>query len=266
MPEGDTVHTVCTLLAAELAGAGPVRVRLRRLDARALCGRRILRLWSRGKHLFMAFDNGLVLRSHLGLYGSWHRYRAGEPWRKPERLACVVIESGGWVYVCFNAREVQILAGEGFALVDVQARLGPDLVREDAAPGVPVARSRGLLGPEVPLADVLLDQRVACGIGNVYKCEVLFLGGLHPETALGETPDDRLAGLYGLARDLLRRNLSGGPRVTRFDDDGRGRLWVYGRRGGSCLRCGTGIARASVGFNPRLTFWCPACQPRTRAR
>jgi endonuclease-8 len=264
VPEGDTIYAVCQLLSAELTGAGPVRVRLRRLDAGVLCGRTIVRLWSKGKHLFMGFDNGLVLRSHLGLYGSWHRYAPGEPWRKPEWQASVVVEDGAQVFVCFNAREVELLADRGFPLADAQHRLGPDLTREAPDAGELARRARTLLDPGLPLADLLLDQRVASGIGNVYKCEVLFLEGRHPLETLRDTPDRALAGLYAQARDLLGRNLAGGPRVTRFVDDGRGRLWVYGRHGEPCLRCGETLRRERLGFNPRPTWWCPGCQPPAR--
>ncbi|MCU0836200.1 MAG: Fpg/Nei family DNA glycosylase [Chromatiaceae bacterium] len=260
MPEGDTVHKLAIALAAELTGARVRVLRLRRLDGRHLEGCRVLRVWSKGKHLYIELDRALVLRTHLGMYGSWHRYAPGEPWRRPERQAGVLIETDAAVFVCFNPKEVEALAAEGFARIDSERRLGPDLTR-----GVPdgvalVARARGLLAPDAWLADVLLDQRVASGIGNVYKCEVLFLRGQHPMRRLGETPDEELAELYALAGELLRRNLGGGPRVTRWPADGRGRLWVYGRGGQPCLRCQAEIRRDRLGRNPRSTYWCPQCQ------
>jgi endonuclease-8 len=263
MPEGDTVHKLAAALAAELTGATVRVLRLCRLDGRRLQGCRVLRVWSKGKHLFVEFDNGLILRSHLGMYGSWHRYAPGEAWQRPERQAGVVIETAAAVFVCFNPKEVEILAAAGFPRVDSERRLGTDLTRAVPQGAALLARARGLHEPDAWLVDVLLDQRIASGIGNVYKCEVLFLRGQDPLRRLGDTPDEELVALYALASDLLRRNLGGGPRITRFDADGRGLLWVYGRAGAPCLRCQAEVRRDRLGLNPRSTYWCPACQPRS---
>lgn len=260
MPEGDTVHKLAALLAPELCGETVRDLRIRRLSADALVGRRIVSLTSEGKHLLMGFDNMLVLRSHLGLYGSWHRYRTGERWRKPARQAAIQLLSGERVYVCFNAREVEILEAGGFRLADERRRLGPDLTRERPEPESLHGRALALLALDSPLVDVLLDQRVASGIGNVYKSEVLFLERQSPLRLLGATPARVLGALYARAGDLLRRNLHGGPRVTRLVGDGRGDLWVYGRAGRPCFRCGGAVRRQRLGVDLRPTYWCPRCQ------
>ena len=95
---------------------------------------------------------------------------------------------------------------------------------------------------------------------NVYKCEILFLAGQSPRNTFAETPREVLASLYELAADLLKKNLGGGPRVTRFAGDGRGDLWVYGRAHLPCFRCGSTIRREHLGANPRPTYWCSTCQ------
>jgi endonuclease-8 len=123
-----------------------------------------------------------------------------------------------------------------------------------------------LVEPSTLLVDLLLDQRIAAGIGNVYKCEVLFLEGCAARQTLAETEPGRLGALYRRAAALLQENLGGGPRATRPNHDGRGHLWVYGRAGRPCLRCGTAIARDRIGAAPRTTYWCPTCQPRQRVR
>jgi endonuclease-8 len=260
VPEGDTVNKLAAALAPRLRGAEVRDLRLRRLSAASLVGRRILDVWSRGKHLFIELDNGQVLRSHLGMYGSWHRYPSGAPWRKPARQASIVLETGEELLVCFNAREVEILSVEGYRLVDVQRRLGPDLTRERTDSALIARRATALVEPGALLVDLLLDQRVACGIGNVYKCEVLFLAGQPPRRTFAETPPEMLASLYDLAGELLRKNLGGGPRVTRSTGNGRGVLWVYGRADLPCFRCGSRIRRERLGVNPRTTYWCPVCQ------
>jgi len=225
-----------------------------------LVGRQVLAVRSKGKHLFIELDGGMLVRSHLGLYGTWHSYPRGAPWRKPARQASLVLETEGEVFVCFNAREVEVLSSAGFRLADAELRLGPDLTGEGLDPGLPARRARDLLAPETRLVDLLLDQRVASGIGNVYKCEVLFLSRQSPRQRLGEVPNVMLEAMYGLAAELLRRNLAGGPRVTRFIGDGRGDLWVYGRADRPCFRCGTRVRRDPIGDNPRSTYWCPLCQ------
>jgi endonuclease-8 len=261
VPEGDTIHKIAAVLAPRLCGQTVGAAHLKKVPSQTLAGCRVLDVASKGKHLFITFDNGVVLRSHLGMYGSWHRYAVGEPWRKPARFASIVLEIGACVYVCFSARDVELLASSGYRLADARHRLGPDLAREFADPMLAVRRAGELSPPCTCLADLLLDQRVACGIGNVYKSEVLFLQRLHPGRTMGETPPESLAALYRLARELLRRNLGGGPRTTRFVRDGRGVLWVYGRGDQPCLRCGAEIRHESFGVNPRSTYWCPGCQP-----
>jgi endonuclease-8 len=260
MPEGDTIHKLATALRPRLVGQVLVRARWPRGDARRLAGRRVEAVWALGKHLLMALEGGWVLRSHLGMYGVWHHYAPGEPWRRPQRQAALALWTAREVLVCFNARETELLREDGIRLTNLEHRLGPDLLGEGFDAAGAVTRARELLQPEAPLVDVLLDQRVACGIGNVYKSEVLFLEGHHPLARLSDTPDAVLVALYTTARDLLRRNLGGGPRVTRFADDGLGRLWVYRRKGEPCLRCGERVQALRAGKDLRSTYFCPACQ------
>jgi endonuclease-8 len=116
LPEGDTVHKVARLLAADLSGQVLLGVRARRLDAAPLVGARVTAVVSDGKHLFIDCDNGLTLRSHLGLYGSWHRYGLDEAWQRPTWQASLVLVTEQRVLVCFNAKEVEILASRGWRL------------------------------------------------------------------------------------------------------------------------------------------------------
>lgn len=259
MPEGDTIHKVAAYLADRLVGRS-----IRRLRMAGACddcvGRRIERVYAHGKHLFIALDNDKLLRTHLGMYGSWHRYREGETWRKPASRASLELATEDEVFVCFNAKEIEILPAGGVRERILQTHLGPDLIDLGADLAPVVRRSRDLLAGDTALADVLLDQRVAAGIGNVYKSEVLFLERLLPQSLLAAVTDPVLAACYAQAADLLRRNLGGGPRVTRFVGDGGPRLWVYGRARLPCLRCGAPIRYARFGKDRRATYWCGGCQ------
>ena len=236
------------------------RVRLRPAFG-ASCGPcQVAGVSSEGKHLFVNFDDGMQLRSHLGMYGSWHRYRRGEGWRKPMRQASIVIETERMDYVCFNAKEVQWLRARGFRRVDQANRLGPDLIKDGARTDEILHRIDALLSPDTTAVDLLLDQRIASGIGNVYKSEVLFLERQSPHLRLRDLQPETIMALYRRASLLLRENLGGGPRTTRDNLDRRGRLWVYGRFDLPCLCCGESIQRASFGVNPRSTYWCGSCQ------
>lgn len=263
MPEGDTVHRVAAALQGELTGATLRDGRLRDRPEVRLGGRRVDAIYAHGKHLFVAFDDGSILRSHLGMWGSWHRYPAGGRWRKPERQASIRLDTATTTFVCFNAKEAEILRSGGIRERQVHTRLGDDLTA-DAAPRWEraLASAQELLDPGTIAADVLLDQRVVSGIGNVYKSEVLFLERVHPARPLAVLDDPTLLRLWATARDLLRRNLGPGPRVTRFEDDGAGALWVYGRVGKACFRCGAPIAWARMGTTWRSTYWCERCQER----
>lgn len=231
--------------------------------AAARCrSRRIEGVTARGKHLFIELDNQTALRSHLGMHGSWHRYAPGEPWKKPRWQASLVISIAGDDYVCFNAREIELVTLSGVRDRIVHSRLGPDLIADEADFGELGRRARELLEAETLIADVLLDQRVASGIGNVYKSEVLFIERLLPDAPLGEVSAPDLERCFRTAADRLRRNLGGGRRVTRLENDGAGHLWVYGRTGLPCLRCDGRIVSRRLGRHHRGTYWCPDCQAR----
>ena len=261
MPEGDTIHKIANFLAPALAGQEVRGLTLARpATNRPMAGCRIREVTARGKHLYIAFDNDLALRSHLGMYGSWHHYAPGAAWRKPATQASVVLETAKRTYVCFNAKDVEWVRTPSVRQRVLDMRLGPDLTTGDVALETLPRRARALLEPDVPLVDVLLDQRVASGIGNVYKSELLFIRRLAPLLPLGDTPDAVIVACYALASKLLRGNLGGGKRVTRFESDGAGRLWVYGRSGSACLRCEEPIRYARLGRHHRGTYWCSACQ------
>ncbi len=254
MAEGDTVHKIASALASALEGRVLVGVRTWGGPLPDLSGRRVQAVRVHGKRLWIELDDGRALRCHLGLSGSWHRYRAGEPWKRPVRAAGLVLETSGEVFVCFRPREVRVVRGSD------PGHLGPDLVATGTDPVRLPARARALCRPEDPVADVLLDQRVASGVGNVYKSEVLFLERVAPQRRLDSVSDTTLGALFACARELLRRNLGPGPRTTRFGPDGRERLWVYRRAGRPCLRCGEPVRSARIGRHRRITYWCPRCQ------
>ncbi len=261
MPEGDTIHKLAQALSSGLAGQRPSSIVFGRRHAGWPPSGRISAVYARGKHLFIEFDDGEAIRTHLGMYGSWHRYALDEPWKKPARQASVILQTDSAIYVCFNARELEVLRIRGFRDRVLCAKLALDLLAEEVPFDQIPERASMFCGAETPIVDVLLDQRIACGIGNVYKSEVLFLQACHPSTPLQQIREQALLGLYRCAAELLRRNLGPGPRVTRGDQNTESHLWVYRRMGQPCLRCGSDICSARLGRHSRSTYWCPRCQP-----
>ncbi len=266
MPEGDTLHAIANYLAPRLERQTLRRVHMADpIASRECTSKRVKTVVARGKHLFITLENGTALRSHLGMYGSWHRYAHDEEWKKPRRQASLILSTDTDDYVCFNAKEVELVSLNSVRDRIVHGRLGPDLIADDVDVTAVVRRAREFLEPDALLVDVLLDQRVAAGIGNVYKSEVLFIERLRPDRSLSDVSDETLARCFATAADRLRRNSRGGKRVTRLENDGAGRLWVYGRRGQPCLECDTPIASRRLGKHHRGTYWCPRCQARNRA-
>jgi endonuclease-8 len=137
---------------------------------------------------------------------------------------------------------------------DAVAHLGPDLLGPDWDPQVAV--SNLIAEPGRPLAEALLDQRVMAGIGNVYCNELCFISGLLPTAPVSSLPDPQRLVLR--AREMLWANRSRWSRCTTGDTRSGRQLWVYGRAGQSCRRCGTPIRSDDSG--ERVAYWCPACQ------
>jgi endonuclease VIII len=264
MPEGDTLFKAAARLRPALEGHALTRFEAPRLRGdRPTAGARIERVEARGKHLLMHFSDGLSLRTHLRMTGSWHLYRDGERWQKPAHLARAVVGAdSGWVAVCFQAPVVETYH-RGLGEPDALAGLGPDLcLAESLEPAVIDAvldRAARLTAPGTTLGDALLDQRIAAGIGNVYKSEACFAVGLDPGTPLEHVAVDDRRRVWTIAGRQLQANLDHAERRTHPAG-----LAVYGRRGQPCHRCGSPISMTRHGEQARSTYWCPTCQPGSR--
>ena len=232
-----------------------------------ITGRVVERVESKGKHVLMRFSERLVLRTHMRMNGSWHIYRPGEAWQRPRRDMRIVLATADFEAVGFNIPVAEFIRERTLSRHDELRRLGPDLLSEDFDEAEAVARIQAR--PTTEIGDVLLNQRVLAGIGNVYKSEVLFACRVNPFVPAGTLDEAVVRHLVETAKKFLRVNTSTGlaamttytgfRRTTRRDDPSE-RLWVYGRARRPCRRCGTPIRVRAQGRDARLTYWCASCQ------
>lgn len=270
MPEGDTIFRAARTLDLALAGRlltgfDTVLPALRRVhDDHSIVGRTVVGVRAVGKHLLIELTGDLLLRTHMRMSGSWHVYRPGERWRRPRSAMRVLLANDEYVAVAFDVPVAEFLTRGQLPRHRELAALGPDLL--DAGFDEAAARANLLARGDRAVAEALLDQRVMAGVGNVFKSEVLFVCGVNPWRPVVSLTAEESGRLVAEARALLRANVAptgaapSGRRTTRSMDPAA-RLWVYGRAGRRCRRCGTTIECRAQGRDARLTYWCPACQP-----
>jgi endonuclease VIII len=263
MPEGDTVHRIARVLRRELQGRTLTRLVVRdRGDVPELAGRRVDLVEARGKHLLIHFDGGWTLRTHLGMHGRWVRRHVREP--LPPALTAMLV-TDETAFICERAFTAELMRTATMRTHPRLARLGPDLLADP--PDIAEAVRRACLPAHADreIGDVLLDQRIAAGIGNVYRSEVLFECRVHPRTTLRELGAGRIEEIFSRAAQLMRLNLLTRRRTSvplrRRPAPSSQRLWVYLRHGRPCLDCGTPVQRFLQGDQARSTYVCPTCQP-----
>jgi endonuclease VIII len=263
MAEGDTVFATAARLHEALAGEELTRTDLRvpRFATADLSRQVVLEVVSRGKHLLVRTDRGLSVHSHLGMDGAWRLSTPGERWRGRSFEVRAVLETEGRVAVGDRLRRLEVIrtSTEGALL----AHLGPDPLGPDW--DAREAARRLAASPGRQVGDALVDQSVMAGPGNVYRSEVCFLSAIDPRTPVGQVEDP--AGLVEMMRSAMARNRDGGRRVTTEDPRPGHELWVYGRPGRPCRRCGTPIRSFPQGprGRERVCFACPRCQPQVGA-
>ena len=277
MPEGDTIYRAARALGHVLEGkvVTHFETALAPLasvdDNTPVAGRTVEKVESRGKWLLIHFSGDLILVTHMLMSGSWHLYRAGERWRRPRREMRVVIATAEFEAVAFNVPVAKFYTASTLARNSTIPKLGPDLLGTKFA--ADDAKTRLLAHGDEQIANVLLNQRVMAGLGNVYKSEVLFACGIHPFRRVGTLTPAEIDCILERARRFLEANVKDGAdggmvtytglrRTTRASDPGA-RLWVYRRQGKECRRCGAKIMMQRQGPGARSTYWCPVCQPES---
>ncbi len=268
MPEGDTIHRVANVLRRALAGevVTGFEVVAPRMSSDAtrfeVVGSVVRSVESNGKHLLITFARGeddVVLHTHMKMTGEWHVYRPGERWWSPPSDARVVIRTERFVAPCFQPPVVELMTTREIALHAVLPELGPDIIRDAFDIDEALRRLRES-PPERDIATALLDQRTISGIGNVFKCEALFLERVSPWAKVADLDDATIHRVVARARTLMRLNRRGGERRTRFALNPAEAMWVAERSGLPCHVCHTPVA---WGYHPgefRKSWYCPRCQ------
>jgi endonuclease-8 len=276
MPEGDTIFRTARSLGRALAGqpltgfrsAFPTLTRFH--DETPLTGQFVERVESRGKWLLIHFSGGLTLATHMLMNGSWHIYRPGDRWQQPRFNMRIVLENANYLAVGFKVPVAEFHTAQSLARDTRIPQPVLDVLNAEFDGEAAVRRILAHGNEEI--GDVLLHQEVLAGVGNVFKAEVCFVCGVHPFAPVATLAPERIGALVAAAKKLVRANVledsgnlivtyRGQQRRTTHSSDPSQSLWVYGRHGEPCRRCGVAVRRRLQGPDARVTFWCPRCQP-----
>lgn len=276
MPEGDTIFRTARSLRRAFAGK-PITAfrstypRLTRYDDDTpLAGQIVSKVEARGKWLLMHFSGGATLATHMLMSGSWHIYRHGERWQKPRFDMRIVLENADYIAVGFKVPVAEMHTVQSLARDRRIPQSKIDVLSNEFDPEEVEQRLLAHAAEEV--GDVLLHQEVIAGVGNVFKSEICFVCGVHPFCKVAALQPQQVKALVETARRLVGANVledsgnvivtyGGRQRRTTNSSNPGESLWVYGRYGEPCRRCGSAIRRRLQGPDVRVTFWCASCQP-----
>jgi endonuclease-8 len=260
VPEGDTVWLAARRMHLALAGQAITTsdFRVPQLATTDLRGREVLEVVSRGKHMLTRVQGDLTLHTHFRMDGSWRLYSAKQQIPRDDPRIRVLLGNPAWLAAGYQLPVVELLPTDREN--DAVGHLGPDLLGDEWDPERAANNLRAEPTAEIGMA--LLDQRYLAGLGNMYRCEICFLRGLHPWTPIADIP--ALEPVVALSRRVLMANRNRPEQSTTGQLRRDQALYVYGRAGRPCRRCGSTIQQAEQGRAPyaRVTYWCPRCQPR----
>jgi endonuclease-8 len=262
MPEGDTIHYAANRIRPVLEGHVPdaldtphPRFGRDRWPER-LRGRAVRSVDAHGKHLFLRFEGGLTIHSHLRMSGSWRVLRPGSEWPRSPRSAWLRVRRGDREVLQFNGPVLELMTDSRTRLDRRISGLGPDILAPELDTDRVLRRLRED-DPTRPIGDALLDQRTIAGIGNLWKVEGCFLAHVDPWRPAGEVSDDEVRTILAETRPRMQQSALDGIQ-DRFKV-------IYGKSGRPCPRCGVGGDRVLIRVrgqwdDNRPTYWCPRCQ------
>ena len=279
MPEGDTIYRAVRALQKAIGGkvVTGFDTGLATLasvnDNTPLAGRTVEKVEARGKWCLIYFSGDLILVTHMLMSGSWHIYRTGEKWWMGRSRMRAAITCGDFQAVAFNVPIAEFHTARTLERSSQVPKLGVDVLSETYSvdQGVRALREYGRANPDAEIAVVLLNQRVMAGLGNVYKSEVAFAAGVNPFRHMRTITKRELEVMAEVSQRYMKANVLDGAgdgivtyagnRRTTHSMNAGDRLWVYGRQGQECRRCGAPVEMRKQGEQVRSTYWCPTCQP-----
>ena len=290
MPEGDTIYRAARALQKAIGGKqvtafdANVATLASVADSKGIVGRTVEKVEARGKWCLIHFSGAsgldnqpLILITHMLMSGSWHIYRVGEKWFSPRSSMRCTITTGDFVAVAFNVPVTEFHTERSLARYSQVPKLGVDILSDayDTNAGIAAMKTYTQSHPEAEVGVTLLNQRVMAGLGNVYKSEVAFAAGVNPFRQLSTVTDREFEVMAEVSGRYMRANINDGAnsnntdgivtysgnRRTTHSMNAGDRLWVYGRQGQECRRCGALVMMRKQGEQVRSTYWCPQCQP-----
>lgn len=260
MPEGDTIFKAAVRLRDAIGGRELTEVLLPRVPGTVpAVGSTVVEVSSHGKWLVIGFDDDLLVLSHMKMTGTWTVVRPDARPVGRGRLRAWLATSAA-VGMCLDAPVVQVLDRAALARHPGFNAIGPDLIQPKVDHDRIQANVLTLAPAGTAIMDVLLDQRIAAGVGNVFKSEVCFVHRLDPHIPVERVSGELRRELFLTAEEQLKRNRKTRQRTT-VPGRREGTVWVYGRAGRPCRVCGTPIEVDHSGRDVRITYWCPTCQP-----
>jgi endonuclease-8 len=279
LPEGDTIYRSARALNKALGGkvVTAFDTGLAPLasvnDNTPLAGRVVERVEARGKWCLIFFSGDLILVTHMLMSGSWHIYRTGEKWWMGRNRMRAAITCGDFQAIAFNVPIAEFHTARSLERSSQVPKLGPDILADEFSvdAGVRALQARAQSHPTDEIAVALLNQRVLAGLGNVYKSEVAFAAGVNPFRQMQTITLAEMTTMIETSQKYMKANVLDGSsegivtyagnRRTTHSMDRSDRLWVYGRQGQECRRCGALVMMRKQGEQVRSTYWCPGCQP-----
>jgi endonuclease-8 len=255
MPEGDTIHWHASRIRPVLEGRVPDEVLTphprfgRDRWSERLRGRAVRAVDAHGKHLFLRFEGGLTIHSHLRMSGTWRVLGAGQRWPRSPKAAWLVLRSGEKEVVQFHGPVLELMTDSRTRFDRRLAALGPDIL-------APELDETGILrrlredDPTRRVGDALLQQSVVAGIGNLWKCEGCLLARIDPWRPTGRVSDDEFLQILREVRPRMQESAQTGHQ-DKFKT-------IYGKP--ACPVCGGPVHRRGQWDDNRETHWCPACQ------
>ncbi len=273
MPEGPTIRNMADKLRGALLGQTITKTASRLKKAKAedwatlIEGQSVALVRSHGKNLFIELSNGYVIYTHMLMWGSWHIYKLDEPWEKEERLMRLTLYTPHRVAVLFNAPICELIAPEAMA-THKTAQMGPDLLAAEEDFLADEVWRRMVLpeNRDKPLGEVIMNQFVMAGIGNILKSEILFQAGLHPLRPTASLTPQEFRDFIALSRELIEKAYkTKGFEQAFLPPEIEATIgkpgYVYRRTKRPCYICNTPIKMIRQGEGQRMSYFCPICQP-----